>query len=53
MQRLKVIEKAMLTSADEQISLTDPDSRSMANEWARLGHRRLQSVGWLLRCNII
>jgi transposase len=30
MQRLKVIEKAMLASPDQQISLTDPDSRSMA-----------------------
>src|SRR5262249_60653386 len=30
LQRLKVIEKAMLASPDQQISLTDPDSRSMA-----------------------
>src|ERR1700719_2862497 len=30
MQRLKVIEKEMLASPDQQISLTDPDSRSMA-----------------------
>ncbi len=30
MQRLKAIEKAMLASPDQQISLTDPDSRSMA-----------------------
>src|SRR5437764_15387064 len=29
LQRLKVIEKEMLASADQQISLTDPDSRSM------------------------
>src|SRR6516162_9885204 len=29
-QRLKAIEKRMLTSPDQQISLTDPDSRSMA-----------------------
>src|ERR671937_1021050 len=29
-QRLKAIEKAMLASPDKQISLTDPDSRSMA-----------------------
>src|SRR5947199_1251227 len=28
--RLKAIEKAMLASPDQQISLTDPDSRSMA-----------------------
>jgi hypothetical protein len=30
LQRLKVIEKAMLASPDQQISLTDPNSRSMA-----------------------
>src|SRR5262249_49609829 len=30
MKRLKAIEKAMLASPDQQISLTDPDSRSMA-----------------------
>src|ERR1700731_4379148 len=29
-QRLKAIEKQMLASPDQQISLTDPDSRSMA-----------------------
>jgi transposase len=29
-ERLKVIEKEMLASPDQQISLTDPDSRSMA-----------------------
>jgi hypothetical protein len=30
LERLKAIEKAMLTSLDQQISLTAPDSRSMA-----------------------
>src|SRR6201984_522010 len=30
LERLKAIEKAMLASPDQQISLTDPDSRSMA-----------------------
>ena len=30
MQRLAAMEKQMLASPDEQISLTDPDSRSMA-----------------------
>ena len=30
LQRLKAIEKRMLASPDQQISLTDPDSRSMA-----------------------
>src|SRR6202045_715349 len=29
-QRLKAIEKDMLASPDQQISMTDPDSRSMA-----------------------
>ena len=30
LERLKAIEKAMLAAPDQQISLTDPDSRSMA-----------------------
>src|SRR5438094_10419485 len=30
MQRLEAYEKQMLSSADQQISLTDPDSRAMA-----------------------
>jgi hypothetical protein len=30
MDRLRAIERAMLASPDQQISLTDPDSRSMA-----------------------
>jgi len=30
MQRLQVLEKQMMASPDEQISLTDPDARSMA-----------------------
>src|SRR5712664_409836 len=30
LQRLKAIERAMLASPDQQVSLTDPDSRSMA-----------------------
>jgi transposase len=30
MERLKAIEKEMLASPDQQVSLTDPDSRSMA-----------------------
>jgi hypothetical protein len=30
LQRLKALEKEMLASPDQQISLTDPDSRSMA-----------------------
>jgi transposase len=36
-ERLKAIEKAMLTSPDQQISLTDPDSRSMAMARTRFG----------------
>jgi hypothetical protein len=34
LQRLKAIEKRMLASPDQQISLTDPDSRSMATSGA-------------------
>jgi hypothetical protein len=34
LQRLKAIEKEMLASPDQQISLTDPDSRSMAIGYA-------------------
>jgi hypothetical protein len=30
MERLKVLEAQMLAAPDQQISLTDPDSRSMA-----------------------
>ena len=30
MEKLAAIEKQMLAAADQQISLTDPDSRSMA-----------------------
>ena len=30
MQRLAAMEKLMLAAPDQQISLTDPDSRSMA-----------------------
>ena len=30
MERLKVLEARMLAAPDQQISLTDPDSRSMA-----------------------
>ena len=42
MKRLAAYEKKMLASPDEQISSTDPDSRSNGNEWARLWGRRLQ-----------
>jgi hypothetical protein len=34
MQRLAVMERLMLASPDQQISLTDPDSRSMARDAA-------------------
>jgi hypothetical protein len=37
LQRLKAIEKEMLASPDQQISLTDPDSRSMATSGRRSG----------------
>jgi hypothetical protein len=36
MQRLAAMERLMLASPDQQISLTDPDSRSMATSWTRL-----------------
>ena len=42
MKRLAAYEKKMLASPDQQISSTDPDSRSNGNEWARLWGRRLQ-----------
>ena len=42
MKRLEAYEKKMLASPDQQISSTDPDSRSNGNEWARLWGRRLQ-----------
>jgi hypothetical protein len=40
-KRLNAIEKQMLASPDQQISLTDPDSHSMATS-GRLRHGRLQ-----------
>ena len=39
-KRLAAIEKALLASPDKQISLTDPDCRSMATSGLR--HGRLQ-----------
>ena len=42
MKRLEAYEKRLLASPDQQISSTDPDSRSNGNEWARLWGRRLQ-----------
>ncbi len=42
MKRLAAIEKQMLASPDLQISLTDPDSRSMATSGRGSGRRRLQ-----------
>src|SRR5215831_2820153 len=42
MERLNAIEKAMLVSPDQQISLTDPDSRSMAT----IVPPRLRIPGW-------
>ena len=36
-ERLKAIEKEMLASPDQQISLTDPDSRSMATSGSACG----------------
>ena len=42
MKRLAAYEKQMLASPDQQISLTDPDSRSMATSGRGSGRRRLQ-----------
>jgi len=45
MGKLAVYEKRMLASPDQQISLTDPDSRSMATSGPRFRRRRLQRAG--------
>jgi len=42
---LNAIEKEMLASPNQRISLTDPDSRSMATSRARLGRCWLQRAG--------
>src|SRR3954469_5338473 len=42
MQTLKVMEKAVQDAPDQQVSLTDPDARSMATSRKRHRHRRLQ-----------
>ena len=45
MQRLAAMEKLMLASPDQQISLTDPDSRSMATSGRGSERGRLQCAG--------
>ena len=45
MGKLAVYERQMLASPDQQISLTDPDSRSMATSGRGSGVRRLQRAG--------
>jgi hypothetical protein len=45
MGKLAVYEKQMLASPDQQISLTDPDSRSMGDERLRVRRRRVQRAG--------
>jgi hypothetical protein len=45
MRRLEGLEARMLTAPDQQISLTDPDSRPMATSGQRLRRRRLQRSG--------
>ncbi|MCK7474184.1 MAG: hypothetical protein MZV49_13050 [Rhodopseudomonas palustris] len=42
MTRLEAIERQMKAAPDEQVSLTDPDARSMATSGKRHRHRRLQ-----------
>ena len=41
-KRLKAIEKVMLAAPDQQVSFTDPDSRSMATSGRGSGDGRLQ-----------
>ena len=45
LQRLKAIEKEMLASPDQQISLTDSDSRSMATSGRGSGVRKIAGRG--------
>ena len=45
MDRLRAIERAMLASPDQQISLTDPDLRSMATSGRGSGCCWLQRAG--------
>jgi transposase len=45
MGRLESLDAQMREAPDQQISLTDPDARSMATSGARLGRRRLQCAG--------
>ncbi len=45
MRRLAAIEARMLESPDQQVSLTDPDARSMATSGPRLRRRGLQRAG--------
>jgi transposase len=45
MRRLEDLKVQMLATPDQQISLTDPDSRSMATQWPRFRRRWLQCPG--------
>jgi hypothetical protein len=50
-ERLKAVEKEMLASPDEQISLTHPDSRSMATSGRGsgvVGYNVQVAVDWVL-----
>jgi len=47
MQRLAAMEKSMLASPDQQISLTDPDSRSIES-LASVGYKELKKNGAFL-----
>ena len=42
MQALKVMEQTVQDAPDQQVSLTDPDARSMATSGKGTAHRRLQ-----------
>jgi hypothetical protein len=41
MRRLELLKVEMLATPDQQISLTDPDARSMATSGSRFRRRRL------------
>src|ERR1700716_1382844 len=48
MQRLEILKVKMLATPDQQISLTDPDARSMATSGRGSGVRGLQCPGHLI-----
>jgi len=47
MARLKKLEVRMLEAPDQQISLTDPDARSMANSGRGMVGYNVQTAVWI------